>query len=149
VPGHKEAGMVGTLKVQAGGAPAPAAVPAGGTAPAGAAAPAGGGAAAPAAAQKPLTIEAYDIGWKFNGDQTAPGKPIVVIAAAGTKISLPNTGASPHNFSIDKLGIKVDMPAGQTVETTVPGNAAPGDYEFYCDVPGHKEAGMVGTLTIK
>jgi len=149
VPGHKEAGMVGTLKVQAGGAPAPAAVPAGGTAPAGAAAPAGGGAAAPAAAQKPLTIEAYDIGWKFNGDQTAPGKPIVVIAAAGTKISLPNTGASPHNFSIDKLGIKVDMPAGQTVETTIPGNAAPGDYEFYCDVPGHKEAGMVGTLTIK
>lgn len=25
----------------------------------------------------------------------------------------------------------------------------PGSYEFYCAVPGHKEAGMVGTLIVR
>jgi uncharacterized cupredoxin-like copper-binding protein len=25
----------------------------------------------------------------------------------------------------------------------------PGTYEFFCTVPGHKEAGMVGTLIVK
>jgi uncharacterized cupredoxin-like copper-binding protein len=24
----------------------------------------------------------------------------------------------------------------------------PGNYQFYCTVPGHKEAGMVGTLVV-
>ena len=25
----------------------------------------------------------------------------------------------------------------------------PGTYEYYCNVPGHKQAGMVGTLTVE
>jgi uncharacterized cupredoxin-like copper-binding protein len=28
-------------------------------------------------------------------------------------------------------------------------NAAPGEYEYYCAVPGHKQAGMVGKLIVK
>jgi uncharacterized cupredoxin-like copper-binding protein len=53
----------------------------------------------------------------------------------------------PHNFSIDELGISVDVAAGEEGEATI--NAAPGTYEFYCNVPGHREAGMVGTLTVQ
>jgi cyclophilin family peptidyl-prolyl cis-trans isomerase/plastocyanin len=63
-----------------------------------------------------------------------------------TTIVLPNEGAAAHNFSIDELGIDVDIAAGATEEVTI--FAPPGTYEYYCNVPGHKEAGMVGTLVV-
>ena len=62
-------------------------------------------------------------------------------------VSLPNTGAALHNFSIDELGIDVDVAPGDTGSATI--NAPAGTYEFYCNVPGHKEAGMLGTLTVQ
>ena len=32
---------------------------------------------------------------------------------------------------------------------TIPADAEPGEYQFYCSVPGHAQAGMVGTLVIQ
>ena len=51
-----------------------------------------------------------------------------------------------HNFAIDELGIDVDIDPGATQEVVI--NAPAGAYEYYCNVPGHKAAGMVGTLTV-
>lgn len=34
-------------------------------------------------------------------------------------------------------------------KTSVSADLAPGTYDFYCDVPGHRPAGMQGTLTVK
>ena len=92
----------------------------------------GGGGAA-------VTVVAVDIAWEPEA--------FSVPAGTDTVVSLPNDGASPHNFAVDALGIDIDMPAGETVEATV--NAAAGEYEFYCNVPGHKEAGMVGVMTVQ
>ena len=39
----------------------------------------------------------------------------------------------------------MDIAPGATEEVVI--NAPPGEYEYSCNVPGHKEAGMVGTLT--
>jgi azurin len=39
--------------------------------------------------------------------------------------------------------------AGETVEVTFKVPAAPGDYTFLCTFPGHFQAGMKGTLTVK
>jgi len=133
VPGHKEAGMVGKMTAAAGGAadaaPADAAAPAADAAPA--------DAAAPAAAADAVTITAQDI--YFDP------KEVTIPADTDVKVSLPNAGAAPHNFSIDALNISVDLQPGETKDTTI--KAAAGDYEYYCNVPGHKEAGMVGKLT--
>jgi plastocyanin len=108
-----------------------------------AATPAAGGetAAAPAApAAQALTVTSFDIYFE-PAELTIPADQDVVVA-------LPNQGASPHNFAIDELGISVDQPAGATdLSTTI--NAPAGEYEYYCNVPGHKQAGMVGTLTVE
>jgi hypothetical protein len=39
------------------------------------------------------------------------------------------------------------MPAGKPALGLFTPNK-PGSYTFYCDVPGHREAGMVGTLIV-
>jgi uncharacterized cupredoxin-like copper-binding protein len=63
-----------------------------------------------------------------------------------TEVDLSNSGALPHNFSIDKLDIGVDLGPGKATTFTI--DAPAGTYEYYCNVPGHKDAGMVGTLTV-
>jgi plastocyanin len=64
-----------------------------------------------------------------------------------TPVSLANQGAALHNFSIDELGISVDVEAGASGQVDI--NAPAGTYTFYCNVPGHREAGMEGMLTVE
>ncbi len=106
--------------------------------------PAEQAAAAPAG---PINLIGYDIGWKYEGVDSAAAD-ITLTVAPGAVVTLPNEGASPHNFAVDALKVDVDMPVGQTVEATIPADAAPGEYEFYCNVPGHK-ALMKGTLIVQ
>ncbi len=68
--------------------------------------------------------------------------------APGDTIQAVNGGLLQHDFTVDALGISQDL-TSEPVNITIPADAAPGQYEFYCSVPGHKEMGMVGTLTIQ
>ncbi len=86
-----------------------------------------------------LVVESYDI--YFEPDELS------IPADTDVTVQLPNLGAALHNFSIDELGIDVDIDPGATEETVI--NAPAGEYEFYCNVPGHKAAGMFGTLTVE
>jgi uncharacterized cupredoxin-like copper-binding protein len=145
VPGHKAAGMVGTLTVTGDGA-VTASAPAEEAAPAVAeetAAPAADDAPAAeegagAASAEPVTVASYDIYFE--------PKEISIPADTDVTVSLPNDGVTLHNFAIDALGIDVDIEPGATQEVVI--NAPAGTYEYYCNVPGHKAAGMVGTLTV-
>lgn len=94
---------------------------------------AGGGDAA-------VTIDAQDIAFSTTELSVKPGDTI----------QMTNAGALPHDFTVDELGINaVVSSSGETATITIPQDAAPGEYEFYCSVPGHKEAGMDGTLTVE
>ena len=61
-----------------------------------------------------------------------------------------NTSAINHNIAIKgggASGAGKIVPQGATSTFTV--SLKPGKYEFYCQVPGHEQAGMKGTLTVK
>lgn len=59
-----------------------------------------------------------------------------------------NNGAAVHNFMIDDPEIfSGDLSGGQSVDLTV--NLPAGTYKFYCTIPGHEAAGMVGQLTVQ
>lgn len=53
-----------------------------------------------------------------------------------------------HNVVIEEAGdtMVVEAAAGQTDVGTIELEA--GTYTFYCSIPGHRTAGMVGTLTV-
>jgi len=75
-------------------------------------------------------------------------KEIDIPAGSALKVTLVNKGVLEHDFAIDSLGFKVSVPIGGTQSGTT-GALAAGKYDFYCSIAGHKEAGMVGTLTVK
>jgi len=91
------------------------------------------------------------------------------------KITLDNQGTQTHDFSIvsmphtgdvttsdmeegehamdmgnmalqPEIHVAAEAGGSNSVEFTP---SQPGEYEFFCSVPGHKEAGMHGTLVVK
>lgn len=71
--------------------------------------------------------------------------------AGNATIELENAAAVPHDVAIEDAGGetvgKTDVITESSASTTV--DLKPGKYTFYCSVPGHREAGMEGTLTVK
>jgi uncharacterized cupredoxin-like copper-binding protein len=71
-------------------------------------------------------------------------------AKAGTvKIVMetPAGAGMPHGIAIQDHGSGAVVQPGGT--STVTAKLTPGTYTFLCPVPGHAEAGMTGTLTVK
>ncbi len=84
------------------------------------------------------------------------------------EVALANNGSIEHDFSIAKLPgekalrvgdkdtdvakgkneVHAHLRAGQTGAVRMRASS-PGAYEFFCTVPGHKEAGMKGTFTVQ
>lgn len=71
--------------------------------------------------------------------------------AGKVTVEFNNESPVPHDVAIeDSSGETI----GQT-ETIAEGSDSttvtlkPGEYKFYCTVPGHRQAGMEGTLTVK
>ena len=114
-----------------------------------------------------LSVAATDIAYDTHRFEVLAGQPV--------KLTLNNKGALVHDFSIlemphigeviaeemenevanhDMSHLSVDpeihvasaMGESHSIEFTP---STPGEYEFFCTVVGHKEAGMVGTLVVK
>ena len=87
-----------------------------------------------------LTVEAIDI--SFNP------KELTIPANTDVQVTITNAGVLQHDFVIDELGVATaTLDGGQTEVVTI--NAVAGEYQYYCSIPGHKNAGMVGTLIVE
>jgi len=58
-----------------------------------------------------------------------------------------NRDGFAHSFDIDALDVHVQLPADSTTAVAIKPTAN-GQLEFYCAVPGHRDAGMVGTIAV-
>ncbi|HZO05302.1 MAG TPA: plastocyanin/azurin family copper-binding protein [Solirubrobacterales bacterium] len=100
-----------------------------------------------------------------GGEASGPGGTLEVIAnetniayeessleteAGEVEIDFKNPSAIEHDVKVEKDGEEIggtdvvtDGEASGTVELE------PGEYTFFCSIPGHREAGMEGPLTVK
>ncbi len=71
--------------------------------------------------------------------------------AGNVSIDFTNTSPLGHNVTIEAAGGKIvaATPTFQGGSKTLTANLKPGTYKFFCSVPGHRMAGMEGTLTVK
>jgi plastocyanin len=91
-----------------------------------------------------IKIEASSSGLAYEEQE-------VTAKAGEDTIDFTNPGSIAHNVTIEDSAGKVigetETIAEGPSSTTV--NLEPGTYTFYCSVPGHREAGMEGTLVVE
>lgn len=94
----------------------------------------------PPALQGTEVFVAVDIAW-----EAAPP----TLPAGEVELGIWNQGATLHNLVIEELGDEVIIEAagGETDSAAV--TLEPGQYTYFCSVPGHREAGMVGTVDVE
>jgi plastocyanin len=72
--------------------------------------------------------------------------------AGAVTVEMPNASGVSHNIAIQQgtsgavLGASSFITKGATSVTVT---LKPGAYTYFCQVPGHRQAGMLGTLTVK
>ena len=99
----------------------------------------GGGGSGDAAADADLVVEAVS-NFEFEPEEATAQSGEVTIA-------LDNQDSQRHTLVIDEAGFKIDAQGGGSDSGTV--DLEPGTYTYYCDVPGHRSAGMEGTLEVE
>jgi plastocyanin len=88
-----------------------------------------------------LAADPSDIAFDTTTLSSKPGK---------VTIEFDNPSALEHDVAIEQNGKQLAI--SETIakgKTSVTADLAPGVYTFLCTVPGHAEAGMEGTLTVK
>ena len=115
---------------------------------------------------EPQTLAVTVSGMRFQPDT------LTLVAGQPVRLTLTNNDALEHDFSITAFpldgevqtdghgghemvdGPMPDLHVGTaangngTITFTPSAASAAGTYEFYCTVPGHKAAGMVGSLVV-
>jgi plastocyanin len=94
-----------------------------------------------------------------GGKLTIPADPSGALAyvygsaqapAGALNIESPNKSSVDHDISVEGNGVNKSGPVvknGGVSKLSV--SLKPGQYTFFCSVPGHRQGGMVGKLTVK
>lgn len=86
-----------------------------------------------------LSVELADFSFRPGVVRVRAGEPV--------NLKLRNTGRVPHDLYLPDLGFRAAVAPGQEAVAGLVTDR-PGTYEFYCTVPGHREAGMRGVLVV-
>ncbi len=102
--------------------------------------PKGEGASGPGGTLQ-LAADVSDLAYDATSLKSKPGK---------VTIDFTNPSALEHDVAIE--GDSKEIAGSELIaesKTSVSTELAPGTYTFYCTVPGHREAGMEGSLVVK
>ncbi len=112
-------------------------------------------AVAPAGAGKPAVEKAGKLSIEANpAGQLAYVSNKATATAGAVAVEMPNMSGVTHNLAIQSgtgpsgpiLGATKFISKGVASVTVT---LKPGTYTFFCQVPGHRQAGMEGTITVK
>ncbi|MEE8337520.1 MAG: cupredoxin domain-containing protein [Dehalococcoidia bacterium] len=107
-----------------------------------------------ATAEVKIAIELRDIAFSEQVLRVAAGQVV--------ELAISNSGTLRHDFTIERIAAQVsasgrqrpdrfdvylDLQRGQSGVLLLR-VTEPGEYIFFCSVPGHRRAGMVGTLVV-
>ncbi len=103
----------------------------------------GGGGSSSGGGSNAQTITVTATEFKFDPStiNAAPGQTV--------NVTFKNAGTVQHTFVIKEANVKLTADPGQTVTGSFTAPSTAGSYTYFCDVPGHEDAGMKGTLTVK
>ena len=114
---------------------------------------------------QPVTLTAKNMTFSPSSFEATAGTPVVltlvnedalehdfsILEIPVESVSEPDTVSAEHEMEMGPAAaepvLHVAVEPNETNELTFT-PTKPGNYEFYCTVPGHKEAGMVGTMTV-
>ncbi len=91
---------------------------------------------------KPAEVRIVSTEFRFS--------PATVLVAAGRAVTLVldnSGGETEHDLFLPTLGFRLQAKAGQVTRKDTVFEKA-GEYEYICDLPGHPDAGMKGTLIV-
>jgi mono/diheme cytochrome c family protein len=106
-----------------------------------------------AASQRTATAQGGRLEIDANPDGQLAYEVSSATAPAGAlQIDSRNASSVPHDIALEGPDGR-DLGVGKVVSgggvSTVSVNLRPGRYTFYCTVPGHRDGGMEGTLTVR
>jgi plastocyanin len=99
---------------------------------------AGAAGGTPAAGSRIIDVQARNFAFAPKRITMTPGEEV------GIKL---HSEDGPHDLYVDSLGTVADVGGGGT-ETQALRLDKPGTYTFYCTIPGHRDAGMEGTIVV-
>ncbi len=81
------------------------------------------------------------LAYQYSSAQGGPGQ---------VQIDSPNKSQVDHDIALEGSGVSEKGPVVKNgAVSKISADLKPGDYTFYCSVPGHRQGGMEGKLTVK
>ncbi len=74
--------------------------------------------------------------------------PETIKLKVGEKVVLHIDSVGKHTFTVKELGINVETPDGAITDVAFTPTKK-GIFDIYCDIPGHREGGQIGTLIVE